>query len=486
MNNFFATPLKQKDAFQGLRAKLFGNFSWLFAGTAGKLIIGFIATLYLARVLGPQGFGQIAFAQAILAYFILITDFGLQTLGTREIAVASEGKSRIVGKILTIRFVLVIASLGILIIFAPFFTPSTTTKYLLVIFSFTLIPMGANLAWFFRGLEKMMLIGVSDVLQVGFYLALLLMLVKSPDQLFYVPAIFIGGHMLSTLFLSGIYAHRWGLPKLSTSIVDNWKFLSIAAPVIVTQLLHQIYFNMDIWMLGFYRSETEVGFYNAAYRVIFAIIMINTVFMQAIYPTFSRLYRRQPLEVSKLLKKTLSLSMIFAIPIGIAGTILSHSLIATLFGTAFANSTLAFQILVWSASLAFLGANYGYCLVACHQQKTLAFAAGIGTAVNIVLNFLLIPSHGIIGACLATIIAQVVMVICESIAFSLRISPTFPSAILALKASAAGLVMGLVLFYLNSYFNLFLLIIIGVVVYFSILWLLGRAQLFKLLSFRIG
>jgi len=480
MKNLLASFSQEDNSNQRLWVKLFGNFSWLFMGAAGRRLIGLIVTLYLARVLGPQGFGQIAYALAVLTYFILLTDFGLQTLGTREIAIASKDTAQIVGKILTIRFFLILVSLVILQTAAPLLTPSSTTKNLLILFSFALIPMGANLAWFFRGREQMMLVAISELLQISFYLALLLVLVKNNDQLSYVPIIFVSSHILSALYLGSMYSRRWGLPRLFLSINENWNFFRIAVPVAITLLLHQVYFNFDTLMLGFLRSERAVGLYNAAYHVILTFIALNTVFIESIYPTFSKLHRTKPLDVSGFLKKTLSLSIAFAIPLGIAGTILGRSIIVTLYGTKYTDSTFAFQILVWSASLAFIGTNYGYCLIACQQQKALAIAAGIGTASNVGLNFLLIPRYGILGACLATLIAQIIMLICEFRAFSLRVSPTYPSAANLLKASIAGITMGFFLIYFNATLNIFVLAGVGLIIYALIFWLLRGFKIFAL------
>jgi len=75
---------------RAIRTKLFSNFSWLFAGTVVKIIMRLTASLYLARMLGPLGLGQLSFAQAVLAYFILFIDCGLEASGTREIAMASK------------------------------------------------------------------------------------------------------------------------------------------------------------------------------------------------------------------------------------------------------------------------------------------------------------------------------------------------------------------------------------------------------------
>lgn len=246
----------------------------------------------------------------------------------------------------------------------------------------------------------------------------------------------------------------------------------------------QVYYSLDTLMLGFYRSETDIGFYNAAYRIIMGIIMFNNILMYSAYPTFSKFYRVQRSQVSKLLQRILSLSMAIAIPIGIAGTILSRPIMVTLFGPEYATGNLALQLLVWSAMLALLAGNFSFCLVACHQQKALASSVGIGTASNIALNLLLIPPYGIMGACVATIIAQGSMLIFQMAVFARRIFPTFPSFMNTLKALGAGIIMGFVLIYLQSTINFFILIVIGSVLYLFILWLLGGLPLPKSLSFK--
>ncbi len=464
---------------RAIRTKLFSNFSWLFAGSVAKIIMRLTASLYLARMLGPLGLGQLSLAQAVLAYFILFIDCGLEASGTREIAMASKNKNQIVGKILTIRLVLIIVSMMILLTFAPFFTTSTATKNILILFSFVLIPIGLNLAWVFRGVEQMKIVAVSDLIQITLYLALIILLVKSPSQILIIPIIFTISYVVFSLYLLKNYIHQWGLPKLYISIKDNWKFLRSAIPAITILFFLQIYYNLDTLMLGFYRGEKEVGIYNAAYRVIMGIITLSTVLMEATYPRFSKLYRERPFEVSKLLKKTLGISIAITIPMAIGGTILSRPIMVILFGSAFSDSKVAFQILIWSAMIALLAANYSYSLVACHQQKALAISIGIGTAFNIVLNFLLIPSQGILGASLATVIAQVVMIIFQIIIFAKKVSLTLPSAKFSLKALIAGLSMGLFIIYFNSLINFFIMIAVSIVIYFTILYLLGGASLFK-------
>ncbi len=467
-------PQEKSDPMQGLWPRLLGNAWWLFTGAAGRSVLGFVVSVYLARVLGPEQFGQMGYALAVLAYFILFTDGGLQTLGTREVAAGNGALAQLAGRVLLIRGVLTAVSLAVIIPFAPYLTTSAGAARLLVIFSFALLPMAANLSWVFRGKEQMRMVGFSEMLQVGAYLALLVLMVGGPGQLMLVPAFFVASHWLAALLLGGGYLRNWGQPRFSGSAGGSAAMLRTAFPLVLTLFLHQIYFNFDTLMLGFMRGELAVGLYHATYRIIFAVIAVNTVLMEAVYPTFSRLFIDGTAALRRLLEKSLSISVILALPVGIGGTVLARPLILALYGPEYEGSILALKLLVWSAVLAFLGANYGYCLVACGRQKILAWSAAAGALVNVLLNLWLIPAHGIFGACLATVISQALMLGCEGAAFFKQIARALPSAGLTLKAVMAGLVMGLALFLLRDRFPVWLTVPAGAAIYTGLFWLMAR------------
>ncbi len=471
-------PTAKSDPMQGLWSRLAGNAWWLFTGAAGRSVLGFAVAVYLARVLGPDSFGQVGYALAVLAYFILLTDGGLQTLGTREVAAERGSVAELAGRVLIIRGALTALSLLVIVSCASLFTRSAATDpLLLIIFGLALVPMAANLAWVFRGKERMKMVGFSELLQVGSYLLLLLLLVRGPEQLILVPVVFVAGYGLSALLLWVGHLRNWGRPRFAGSVTGHVSMLRTAFPLVLTLFLHQIYFNFDTLMLGNMRSVKEVGLYNATYRIIFAVISVNTVLMEAIYPTFSRLFRESTTALKQLLEKSLSISFILALPIGIGGTVLARPLILALYGPDYEGSILALQLLVWSAVLAFLGANYGYCLVACGRQKVLAWSAGIGATVNVLLNLWLIPRHGIPGACLATVISQALMLCCESSAFFWKVTRALPLPGLVVKAVLSGLAMGLVLLLLRERSPVWLVVAAGAAVYAGFFWMLARREI---------
>lgn len=476
-----STPLSplhvRSDPMKGLWPRLLDNASWLFTGAAARSVLGFAVSVYLARVLGPEMFGRVGFALAVLTYFILITDGGLQALGSRDVAAERGTVAGLAGRVLVIRGVLTALSLLVIVSCASILTPSASTAQLLLIFSLALVPMSANLAWVFRGAERMKIVGLSELLQVGSYFLLLLLLVHGPDQLILVPVAFVAGHSLAAILLWGGHLRNWGHPRFSLSGGGHLTLLGSAFPVVLTLFLQQICFSFDTVMLGFMRSDQEVGWYSATFRIVFTVIAVNTVLMQSVYPTFSKLFRKGTAALRPLLEKSLTLSLVLALPVGIGSTLLARPLILAMYGPEYEGSVLALKMLIWSAVIVFLGTNYGYCLVACGQQRVLAWVTAAGALMNIVLNLWLIPRHGIFGACLATLISQGLLLCFEGVAFSRNVTRALPLPNLSWKALVAGLAMGLFLFPLGDRLVVWLAVAIGAAIYVGIFWLLARREL---------
>jgi O-antigen/teichoic acid export membrane protein len=95
--------------------------------------------------------------------------------------------------------------------------------------------------------------------------------------------------------------------------------------------------------------------------------------------------------------------IILALPIGVGTTILADRLIAVVFGSTYANSARPLQILVWSSVFIFVSIPFGNLFNSLNKQAIVAKAAGIGVVLNVILNLLLIPRYSLIGASIATV-----------------------------------------------------------------------------------
>ncbi|MDQ1265912.1 MAG: hypothetical protein QG635_1064, partial [Bacteroidota bacterium] len=106
-------------------------FSLSVAEAANKGIT-FITVAYLARVINPDGFGIIGYAQALTAYFILFVNLGFDTYGMREISRNPSNFGKLVNSILSLRFSLASISYLLLIIVVLILNKPSETKYVIL------------------------------------------------------------------------------------------------------------------------------------------------------------------------------------------------------------------------------------------------------------------------------------------------------------------------------------------------------------------
>src|SRR5690606_333160 len=178
-----------------------------------------------------------------------------------------------------------------------------------------------------------------------------------------------------------------------------------ALPIAASTFMIAVYYNLDQVMLGLLRSEAEVGLYAAGARALTAALMPAMVLIQAFFPTLSGAWG--DLEATRARMRVFASAMIpIGIPLGVAAALLARPLLVLFAGEAFAPGAPAFAILMANASLVYLNVLFGQPLLAWDRQRTYMLAVGSGAAANVVLNFLLIPSHGMVGAAAATIAAE--------------------------------------------------------------------------------
>ena len=137
------------------------NFSYLFLLQIANYIIPLFLFPYLGRVLGTENFGKIMFAQAVIAYFVLFTDFGFNVSSTKEIAHALGERQKISDTFWNTMLAKTLLLLASLIVFIPivYSFERFNNEHLLFIISFINVLSSVLLPlWLFQGLEKMGLI----------------------------------------------------------------------------------------------------------------------------------------------------------------------------------------------------------------------------------------------------------------------------------------------------------------------------------------
>lgn len=449
------------------------NFLFLSFAQLVSQGLGFVAVAYLARVLGAEGFGKIGFAQAILAYFTLLVNLGLNTFGTREVARNREKINRYVNNILTIRLIASIVAFASLALFVHFIPKPIEVKKLILLFGITIFTFAFTIDWLFQGIERMEFISISQIVRRLIYVGLIFLIIKSPQQLLKVPLIQACGAIAGITILFSIFAKNFGAVKPEFNFEFWIQILRQALPMGFSFFMVSIYYNFDIIMLGFMKGEEVVGWYNAAYKIILIIIILPSLIIKSFFPLLSQAYGDNK-KVSNVIRQYLKIMFSISIPFGFGGVVLAPLIINFIYGQAYNNATLSLQILSWNIVAVFISIAFAHPLLAWNKQNTYMKIIAGGAITNLLFNVLLIPKFGMEGASVATVLAEVAVF---SVAyFEMRKIVSIKALEYLTKPLFASVLMFGIVSILKTYLfkNLFLLMSLAIWSYFLFLFLLGR------------
>ena len=244
------------DKYRGMGIRgLFSNFASLSVLQAANYILPLIILPYLVRVIGVEKFGLVVFAQAIIQYFIIITDFGFNLSATREIATNREDISKlstIFSSVLAIKSILLIVCFGILVILVTVFDKFSSDAeiylftYGLVIGNF-LFPV-----WFFQGMEKMKFITALTVLGRVIYIVLLFVFVPQESDYMKVPLLnsigMITTGLISVALAMKKFKVRLRIPAMSAMISQ----FRNSSQFFLSRVSVSLYSSFNTLILGFF------------------------------------------------------------------------------------------------------------------------------------------------------------------------------------------------------------------------------------------
>jgi O-antigen/teichoic acid export membrane protein len=218
------------------------------------------------------------------------------------------------------------------------------------------------------------------------------------------------------------------------------------------------------------KGDVVVGWYAASYRLIDALSFIPSVFMSVMYPVFSRYHVNSKKSLELSFEKSYRFLIIIAIPIGIGTTLLAEEIINLVYGDEYIPSVIALQILIWASVLSFINYTPATFLNSTNNQRKLMIFTSYGALLNIILNFVLIPSLSYSGAGIATVITEfVVGILMISQIRKVQNISSLLSGIIK-KSLIAGSIMGVFIIMFKSY-SIFVLIIPASIIYFIVLFI---------------
>ncbi len=423
------------------------NFLALGSGEAISRIIAFGVVIYIARVLGADGYGVIAFATGINLYLSKIADFAIEWVGAKEIAGNRDSfeslASAIMGARLAIALILTVLSILAAQVILPDPERNVASLYFL-----TMIPLALNTKWVHVGLEDARPVGVSRVLGESLGLVIVLLVMASIVELWVPPVAQIASETLITVLLF-VFLKRQGYHiGLKLDIARVLPIFRAALPLLIHLMLGLLIYNSDLIFLRLFRDSANVGYYAAAYTLISFLSNLGLTYSMSLLPTLTRLGKGTDGEKS-LYHTALVHVYAACIPISIGGYLLAGSIIQLGFGDAYIPSILILQVLIWSIPMSTFRNVPWAALIARERQDLLMKAILIAAAANIALNIILIPPFGMLGAASATIATECLIGFLM-LKYAAKQGLPFVSLRRLWRPTLAGVAMGLVLLLIGT------------------------------------
>lgn len=444
--------------------------------SAGDLLaktLNFLAFVYLARVLGVESFGVLEFASTLLVWFLLAADGGLEIWGTREAAQTSELRT-LVGRMVPLRLALAGMSFALLLGVLSFLPGEPILKVVLALFGLCLFAQAVSLKWVFLGHEKMARVAVGLVVAQIVFAGAVFSLVRDPLHVLYVPLIRLASDLAMAVYFAQMFWRAHGSLRLLFTFRGGAQMLRPALAIGATNAMGALNYNFDSALLGFLKGATTVGWYAAAYKPVTIALALPLTYFTGLFPALSRAWTEGPQALGQLAGRSLRLCAIFAVPVGVGGTLLAAPVIGLLFGPAYARSVVPFEILVWSAVLIILRGSWRHALNAAGKQNLDLRCAIVSASLNVGLNLLLIPRYEMPGAATATVVADAVWLAMAGYYFRGAAGASNLLAALA-RPVVAGAAMGACLMLADSMFWV-ARGAAGVAIYFGALILLGEKE----------
>jgi O-antigen/teichoic acid export membrane protein len=382
------------------------NAGYLFAGEAASRVFGFLTTAVLARRLGVDGFGQIGFAAAMMAYGVVFTDLGLMTVGTRSVARDRSQAGTLVDSVVPLRLLLGLAAAAVMVTLALFLPKPAPVKWLLVLYAAAVIVQSVMFEWVFIGAEQMGYVSLSRITTNCGYFGLVLLLVRGPQNLLFVPAAFGMATALGAMVLLVAYAPRFGLPRFRIRPGEWGALLKSAWPIGASSLLTQLHVNLGLILLGLTATFQQTGIYNSAYRLVFFLMTLDRVFYTVFFPVVSRLLKDQPGRLPELVGTAVRMILALSIPFCFGAFILARPVLGLVFSAGYAGALPVLRILVWFLPLSMFNSLAGYTLLAAGDERRFLRNTGIGVGAAVLFNLLAVPFAGPTGAALAIVAGE--------------------------------------------------------------------------------
>ncbi len=392
---------------------LLRNFSSLTALQISQYIFPIVTFPYLVRVLGPDGYGLVSFANAFIGYFTVLTDYGFNLSATKDISLNRNNQNKIEEifySVLGVKLLLLLISILILIPVVLFFSKFNDNAMIYIVSFFAVFGTAIFPIWFFQGIEEMGYISWISIIVKILWVVSIFLFVKSKDDII----ILVWLNSLSSIITGviGLWVSKIrfklklfipSIEQIKFQLEDSWHYF-------LSNVSVSLYTISNIFILGLFTNDTIVGYFSAADKIRYAVQNMTSTAGRTIFPHLSTEFSKSRKAGFSFVRKYVKSMGSFILLLSILLFIFSEQIVLLVLGPEYLKSVTILKILSFLPFIIFVSNVAGIqTMVNLGYKKEFAKIIIIAGVLNIILSFIIVPYYLEIGSSIAVLVTELVV-----------------------------------------------------------------------------
>ena len=376
----------------------------------------FLLHLVAARYLGVEDFGRFSFAVAFVVLFVPLLDPGLYYLTVRDVARQKSQTQHYLSHVLTWKLLVSPFVLLLIWVIVQFLHDSVITLQAVYLMAVSQILHSWKDA--FRPIllahELFDLDAISLAIERLSLLALITASLVNEKGLLWICWVFVIFRFIDLIIISIVIQYKVCDISFGRDLRVVKELVVTAFPIGAFYMTLCVYNYIDTVMLSVLKSDQQVGWYSAAYKIYEGPVLIPAIIGTVFMPRLSRLFVENKGEFIALFERGVKYIVLASLVVALNGIIFSSIIIDLSYGQAYGNSVYVLEILLVGLIFIFTINFLQTVMISIDRQKIILYISLLGLGVNVLMNALLIPRYGHVGAAIATVAveAMVCLVLC--------------------------------------------------------------------------
>lgn len=392
-----------------LKHKIVKNAGWLIFGKVAQMLLSLVVGVLSARYLGPGNYGLIHYATAYTVFFTSLCNLGINSVIVKELLDFPEDNGTIVGTAIglrTLSSILSALTICLLSLIVDRGEPITVAVVALSSIGLIFNVFETFNYWYHSRLQSKRIVIGSLIAYIVTSAYKIILLITGRSVLWFALATAVD-YVVGAIVMYTCYRYDGG-QKLRFSRERGKRLLAKSHHYILPGLMTAIYAQTDKIMLKHMIDEAALGYYATAVTLCGMWTFVLTAVVDSLNPYIMEAHKADANRFRKLNKILYAITFWISMLVSLALVLLGDFVIEILYGADYLPAAVPLKVITWYTAFSYLGVARNAWIVCENKQKYLKYIYLFGAASNLILNLIMIPIWGSVGAAVASLVAQIV------------------------------------------------------------------------------